>query len=213
MSSIMMSVSSGRALPNETRACTALFSAYWLSRGSAETQGSRIGRGEGALLKQGEAIAFRGQTECDWVRFDLSIATAPEDAILAAPISLPTQPTDAACLLRLDQVTFPPGGIAWRHVHPGDGIRFLIRGGLRIIGDTHQETAGPGHAWFEHANSPVRAEADQQAATTSFVRFMVLPSAFVGKPTIQILDKHEAEQPRVQVTQRHVDKLAYVVPG
>lgn len=187
-----------------------MFSAYWLSTGKAKANDTALEPGNGVLLTQGETIAFSGQSNSAWVRFDISIGSAPRDAQLSAPINLPDQTEGSACLLRLDQVSFPPGAVAYRHVHPGDGIRYLVRGGLHIIGDTHQEMATPGHAWFESANSPVRAEADQQFASTSFVRFMVLPSEYLGKPTIQILDKDEAAFPRVQVTQRHVDRLAYV---
>ncbi|TCL08331.1 hypothetical protein BXY66_0368 [Shimia isoporae] len=209
MPKLYMSASTGTSQPQEDQKCTYLFSAYWIAKGRAEASGNTIERGAGALLKSGETISFTGSTKTDWVRFDLFHGAAPADAKLDAPIVLPDQPTDSAVLLRLDQVTFPADGVAYRHVHPGAGIRFLVNGKLRIIGDAHQETATPGHAWFENANSPVRAEADPTQRVTSFVRFMVLPAIYLGKPTIQVLDPKEQAMPRVQVTKRHVDSLAY----
>ena len=35
-------------------------------------------------------------------------------------------------ILRCDRVDFPPGGVAYRHVHPGPGIRRLLFGELTI---------------------------------------------------------------------------------
>ena len=35
-------------------------------------------------------------------------------------------------VMRCDRVDFPPGAIAYRHVHPGPGIRRLLHGELRI---------------------------------------------------------------------------------
>src|SRR5262249_38105189 len=33
--------------------------------------------------------------------------------------------SDARCLMRCDRVDFPPGGVAYTHVHQGPGIRML----------------------------------------------------------------------------------------
>ena len=34
--------------------------------------------------------------------------------------------------MRADRIDFPPGGIAYRHTHPGPGIRRLVMGTIRI---------------------------------------------------------------------------------
>ena len=34
--------------------------------------------------------------------------------------------------MRCDRVDFPLGGVAYRHTHPGPGIRYLLHGGLEI---------------------------------------------------------------------------------
>ena len=49
------------------------------------------------------------------------------DAKLAAQVVL-----DGDCLMRCDRVDFPRGGIAYRHTHPGPGIRCLLFGSIRI---------------------------------------------------------------------------------
>ncbi len=79
---------------------------------------------------------------------------APHDALLAASVDV--QP---GWLMRHDRIDFPPGGIAYRHTHPGPGIRYLLFGELTIesAGQTH--TYGPGEPWFESGPEPVLATA------------------------------------------------------
>lgn len=109
-------------------------------------------------------------------------------------------------LLRLDEVAFPQGAIAYRHIHPGPGIRTLVQGGLRLISDHDTQIMGVGSSWVEAANSPVRAE-NTQAGVSRFVRVMILPVALEGKPSIQILAEADAGLPRLQVTHRHIDHI------
>lgn len=125
-----------------------------------------------------------------------------DHAICAAEVALPEGPA----VLRLDEVAFPNGAIAYRHIHPGPGIRTLVQGGLRLISDHETFTVTPGQAWFEDANSPVRAE-NTQAGTSRFVRAMILPVALLGKPSIQILAPEDQSKPRLQVTHRHIDHV------
>ena len=107
-------------------------------------------------------------------------------------------------LFRLDQVNFPPRAQAYRHVHPGAGIRCLIEGQLEIVSDDHTETMNPNDAWFEDANSPVRATAGE--APTAFIRAMILPPEFEGKPTLNILDPKDRTKPRLQTNTRFFDQ-------
>ena len=51
--------------------------------------------------------------------------------------------------MRCDRVDFEPGGIAYRHTHPGPGIRYLLFGAITIDSLGAQHTLGPGEAWFE----------------------------------------------------------------
>jgi quercetin dioxygenase-like cupin family protein len=100
-------------------------------------------------------------------------------------------------VVRCDRVDFPPGGVAYRHVHPGPGIRRLLFGELTIDTDEGQRTYGEGEAWFEDAHSPVLATASA-TEDTAFVRVLVLPSEWAGKRTNRYLDPTDAEKPTLQ---------------
>jgi quercetin dioxygenase-like cupin family protein len=115
-----------------------------------------------------------------------------EDALLSAEVEL-----DPATewLMRCDRVDFPPGGVAFRHVHPGPGIRYLLFGSLHI--DSHDHTYGPGEAWFEGAGDPVLATASE-TEDTAFVRVLLLPREWEGKRTIRYLDPADEEKPKLQ---------------
>ncbi|MEL6523285.1 MAG: hypothetical protein AAFQ66_20090 [Pseudomonadota bacterium] len=111
------------------------------------------------------------------------------------------------CLIRLDEVAFPPGAVAYRHVHAGPGFRHLRWGVLHLDAGDHQFDAEAGVTWFEAAHSPVQATASPDHQETRFVRCMILPLDYQGRPTIRFLDPQDAERPRLQVTHRHVDQL------
>jgi hypothetical protein len=96
-------------------------------------------------------------------------------------------------LMRCDRVDFPPGSVAYRHTHPGPGIRRLLHGEL-TIGD---RTYGAGDAWFEGADFPVLATAST-TEETAFVRVMLLPREWEGKRTIRYVDPADEAKPRLQ---------------
>ena len=100
-------------------------------------------------------------------------------------------------LMRCDRIDFPPNGIAHRHTHPGPGIRRLLYGSLRIEATGHDETYGPGGAWFEGAGYPVLATASE-TGDTAFVRVLLLPDEWEGKRTISYVDPADDEKPRLQ---------------
>jgi quercetin dioxygenase-like cupin family protein len=100
-------------------------------------------------------------------------------------------------LVRCDRVDFPPRGIAYRHVHPGPGIRRLLFGELTIESPAGTHTYRPGDAWFEGANFPVLATASA-AGDTAFVRVLLLPAEWAGKRTIRYVDPADDERPRLQ---------------
>jgi hypothetical protein len=113
---------------------------------------------------------------------------------LAAPVAL-----DAGTewLLRCDRVDFPPGGIAYRHTHPGPGIRYLLHGSLRIEsgGETHAYHAR--EPWFESGPEPVLAVASE-TEETAFVRAMLVPHEWAGKRTISYVDPADEDKPKLQ---------------
>ena len=116
----------------------------------------------------------------------------PADALLAEPVEV-----EDGWLMRYDRVDFPPGGIAYRHTHPGPGIRYLLHGSLRIDsgGETHEY--GPGEAWFESGPEPVLATASE-TEETAFVRVLLLPPRVGGKRTIRYVDPADEERPKLQ---------------
>jgi hypothetical protein len=117
---------------------------------------------------------------------------AEAGAKLAAPVEV-----DGDWLMRCDRVDFPPGGIAYRHTHPGPGIRCLLFGSIRIEsgGETHE--FGPLEPWFESGPEPVLAFASEDEET-AFVRVMLLPREWEGKRTIRYVDAADEDKPRLQ---------------
>jgi quercetin dioxygenase-like cupin family protein len=99
--------------------------------------------------------------------------------------------------MRCDRVDFPPGAVAYRHAHPGPGIRRLLHGELRLDADGHTATYREGGAWFEGAGYPVRATASPEAET-AFVRVMLLPAEWAGRRTVRYLDPADEEKPKLQ---------------
>jgi quercetin dioxygenase-like cupin family protein len=113
---------------------------------------------------------------------------------LAAPVALDPE---SEWLLRCDRVDFPAGGVAYRHTHPGPGIRCLLHGSIRI------ESGGEAHVyqaldpWFESGPEPVLAVASE-AEETAFVRAMLVPREWAGKRTISYVDPAEEDKPKLQ---------------
>ena len=189
------------------------FGALWVEQGTSSVNGALIGSGVGAYLRTGDRIKAAPDSNARLVQFWLSRTMPKNDDASSTLLSKQITINSDKVLLRLDEVKFPPGATAFRHIHPGAGIRYLSHGQLEIISDDHRETAEAGHIWFEPANSPVRAVASMNYPSTSFVRFMVLPVEYAGKSTIQILNADDAAKPRLQVTHRHFDKIVQVAPG
>jgi hypothetical protein len=121
---------------------------------------------------------------------------------LAAPVALDP---DSDWLLRCDRIDFPAGGVAYRHTHPGPGIRCLLHGSIRI------ESAGESHVyqalepWFESGPEPVLAVASE-TEETAFVRAMLVPHEWAGKRTISYVDPADEEKPKLQRATVFFDK-------
>lgn len=100
-------------------------------------------------------------------------------------------------LVRADRVDFPPGGVAYRHTHPGPGLRVLLSGSIRIETEGASHEYGPFDWWYETGPDPVYAAASQ-VEDTAFVRVMVLPGVWEGKRTIRYVDPADEEKPKLQ---------------
>ncbi|MBI3044928.1 MAG: hypothetical protein HYY78_19090 [Betaproteobacteria bacterium] len=109
-------------------------------------------------------------------------------------------------LVRCDRVDFPPGGIAYTHVHRGPGLRCLLAGGIRVEVNGKAHDVAPGGAWFEAGPDPVLALASK-AAPTAFVRVMILPRELKGKSSIRYVRPEDADKPKLQTYRVFVDEL------
>lgn len=127
------------------------------------------------------------------VRWAVLDGPAP-DALLAHEVDLSP---DASWIVRHDRVEFQPGGIAYRHTHPGPGIRYLLHGEITIDAEGRQTTYGPGEAWFESGPEPVLATTSA-AEPTAFTRVLLLPAEWEGKRTIAYSDPADADRPKTQ---------------
>ncbi len=108
-------------------------------------------------------------------------------------------------LMRCDRVDFPPGGIAYTHVHRGPGIRCLLAGGIRVEVNGKGHDIAPGGAWFEAGPDPVLALASQ-SAPTAFARVMILPRELKGKSSIRYVKAEDADKPKLQTYRVFVDE-------
>jgi quercetin dioxygenase-like cupin family protein len=100
-------------------------------------------------------------------------------------------------LVRCDRVDFPPGGVAYRHTHPGPGVRVLLRGRIRVETEGERHEYGPFESWYESGAEPVYAVASE-TEETAFVRVLLLPVEWEGKRTIRYLDPADEDKPKPQ---------------
>jgi hypothetical protein len=138
---------------------------------------------------------------------DKSASGTPGAANVTSSLSL-SHPVElgepGGYLVRCDRVNFPPGGIAYTHVHRGPGIRRLLEGALRVevSGAGHDIT--PGEAWFEAGPDPVLATASK-TVPSAFVRVMFLPREMLGKPSVRYIRPEDADKPKLQTYRVFVD--------
>ncbi len=133
---------------------------------------------------QGEALSWTLVGDQDQTR----------GALLSSPVMLDPQ---TEWLMRCDRVEFEPGGIAYRHTHPGPGIRFLLHGAITIESEGRVDSYQAGQAWFEPGPEPVLATTSP-SEPSAFARALLLPVAFAGQRTIRYVDPADAEKPRNQ---------------
>jgi quercetin dioxygenase-like cupin family protein len=108
-------------------------------------------------------------------------------------------------LMRCDRVDFPPGGIAYTHVHRGPGIRCLLSGAIRVEVKGERLDLSPGEAWFEAGPDPVLALASA-TERTAFVRVMILPRELKGKTSIRYVRPEDADKPKLQTYRVFADE-------
>lgn len=174
----------------------------WIKDGKVQ-QGTNVhsaGDGFYSTLNQLLGVGAENEVFCFSVSRD-EPNTAPRESVLVASFNWPYR--DA--IFRLDTVTFPQSAIAYRHVHAGAGIRYLTKGSLEIQSDHHVEHFSVGQAWFEDANSPVKATASG-TEVSQFIRALILPIEYEGKSTIKFLNSEDFEKPKLQTNLRFLDQ-------
>jgi hypothetical protein len=158
-------------------------------------QGVETGPGNRGVydVERGSAHFGEASVQGRALVWELEGASA-EHALLAAEVELDEH---TEWLMRCDRVDFPPGGVAYRHTHPGPGIRCLLHGSIRIETGGRTHRFGPFEPWFESGHEPVLATASLEEET-AFVRVMLLPREWQGKRTIRYVDPADEEKPKLQ---------------
>jgi quercetin dioxygenase-like cupin family protein len=153
---------------------------YDLAQNAASAGSARVD-GPALLWTLGEESGLVTDRHKETLAFEVEVELDPE----------------AEWLARCDRVDFPPGGIAYRHVHPGPGIRRLLFGELTIEAPDGSQTYRAGDAWFEGRDHPVLATASA-TEDTAFVRVLLLPREWAGRRTIRYLDPADEDRPKLQ---------------
>lgn len=191
------------ARASEWPACNRI---VYVVSGSATIAGQSLGADEGRL--GADAIApVAGDGGAELWRWELwPVAAAPDDPALAMRAPITTLEVGDGWLMRLDSVSFPPGGCAYLHVHQGPGIRCLLEGRIRIDSEGQSTSYGPGEPWFEAGPEPVFAQADESEATR-FIRAMVLPRALLGERSIRYVRAEDQDKPKSQSYKIYCDEI------
>jgi quercetin dioxygenase-like cupin family protein len=147
------------------------------------------------------------------LRWELTAESATPRALTGPGVTSSTtlaHPVDlgepGGYLMRCDRVDFPPGGVAYTHVHRGPGIRCLLAGGIRVEVNGYAHDIAPGGAWFEAGPDPVLAIASR-ADPTAFVRVMILPRELRGRSSIRYVKPEDADKPKLQTYRVFVDEF------
>ncbi|HLF38551.1 MAG TPA: hypothetical protein VI545_02630 [Burkholderiales bacterium] len=176
--------------------------------------GQASGLGANSAWQGGiEAAVAAGSSGATLLRWELVTGSrspvTPVGAGIASSLTLAQEielSDPGGYLMRCDRVDFPPGGIAYTHVHRGPGIRCLLAGSLRVEVNGKAHDIAPGGAWFEAGPDPVLALASK-AGPTAFVRVMILPRELQGKSSIRYVKPEDADKPRLQTYRIFVDEI------
>lgn len=161
----------------------------FLWEGSATTTGTEIT----LVAEDQDAVLWRWEL----AEGDCAFRSAPETTStlkISAEVDLDDRYT---WLMRLDTVTFPPGGEAFTHLHQGPGIRITRDGEITIETEGTSRTYGPGGAWAEKGVVPVYASTTNDSSTT-FVRCFLLPSQNKGASSLRIVSPEDRARVNTQ---------------
>ena len=175
--------------------------ALYVTAGSIAVDGDDVPLDEGLVSTDAVTLQAGGDGATVW-RWEVRPADAKTDIYahrttlrLAGRID-PAAIADEL-LIRLDSVSFPPGGTALLHTHQGPGIRCLREGEIRIDTEGCSSSYGPGGAWFESGPEPVFAQASMEVPSR-FIRTMVLPRSLLGASSIRYVNEEDRDKPKSQ---------------
>lgn len=107
--------------------------------------------------------------------------------------------------MRCDRVNMPAGSVRHLHIQAGPGIRCLQSGAFHLeIGGVARDFA-PGEAWFERGPDPVFA-AGATTEATHFIRVLILPRAYLGRPSSRTLDPADDAKAQPRTAEIFVDE-------
>ncbi|WP_420402361.1 cupin domain-containing protein [Nisaea sp.] len=179
----------------------------YVEAGSFRFGDETLGEGATEFVSETGVDSLRGSGRiCVW-SIGAAPAASPEHCMLQTTSGLGLAPGEY--VFRLDTVGFPPGAIAYRHVHPGPGYRYLVEGALEIRTDDHSTAIAPGEAWFEETNSPVTAF-NVPDRESRFVRAHMLPRDYLGKPSIKYLNDEDHDKPKLQTNHRFREHIVRI---
>ncbi|MEE8457849.1 MAG: hypothetical protein V3S28_07345 [Acidimicrobiia bacterium] len=152
-------------------------------------------------IEENEAHFGRAVVDGQALMWELHEGAPSQDALLSAEMEL----EPGVWVVRCDRIDFPPGGIAYRHTHPGPGIRCQLFGELTVETEGRIGTYGPLGSWFETGPDPVYAVASG-TEDSAFARVMILPTLWEGKRTISYVDEADAAKPKRQTATVFFDR-------
>jgi len=164
----------------------------YLRHGRAAINGRAVKEGEAIYCDDAVEMTSTGGWSQIW-RWDLVAPNARPQLLegtgvlsslrMSRIISTLAMLPETRWLLRLDQINAPAGRVADRHQHPGPGVRCLLEGTFNVQQDAESaRDLMPGDAWWETGSDTVIAWGSRQMAT-QFLRGMVLPTDWEGRPT------------------------------
>jgi quercetin dioxygenase-like cupin family protein len=167
-----------------------IFALYERPRGVDDRNGNRV------VYDLATNVAHVGNARVDGPALVWTLDDDAHDGFPALVVDVELD-LDQDWLVRCDRVDFAPGGVAYRHVHPGPGIRRLLFGELTIESGGETHTFRKQGAWLEAAEQPVLATASA-TEETAFVRVLLLPAEWAGRRTIRYLDPADEDKPKLQ---------------
>lgn len=200
--------------PHREASCPYCHQAIWHHSGECSVNNKKLEAGTGLYVASDDVISITDQP-VQALRFVFCVCAKSScgtvnvnDQQLAQRTLVAThtfKTLQRSAVLRLDQVDFPPAAVAYKHTHPGPGIRYLVSGALQLESDHGVQDVSRGEAWFEDANSPVQATATKHEKS-SFVRLLLLPVEYAGQTTLTLVNPEDVNKPRLQSNTRYFDK-------